>query len=37
MRVYKYPGYSYVTVAEIPYTEVDHVDFDVCAQPSETL
>lgn len=37
MKYYKYKSYNYVTVVEIPKTEVKKVDFDMCKQPRETL
>lgn len=37
MKVYKHSQYSYVTIAEIPREEIDRIDIDICAQPTETL
>lgn len=36
MRVYKYANYDYITIAEIPLSEIERIDMDLCKQPSET-
>lgn len=37
MRVYKHSTYKYVTVAEIPRSEIKRIDIDLCKQPTETV
>ena len=37
MKVYTHPTYSYITVAEIPRSEISKIDVAVCKQPKETL
>ena len=37
MKTYKHFTYSYVTVAEIPFTEISKLDFALCNEPTETL
>lgn len=37
MRKYTHPMYSYVTVVEIPWSEVDKLDLCICKQPKERL
>lgn len=37
MKVYTHPTYSYVTVAEIPRSEISKIDVAMCNQPKETL
>ena len=37
MRVFKSPYRSYVKIVEIPKEEISKIDFDMCAQPRQTL
>ena len=37
MKIYKHSTYSYVTIVEIPKTEIQTIDMDLCAQPRQTL
>ena len=37
MKKYIHPSYSYVTVVETPWSEVDKLDLCICKQPKETL
>lgn len=37
MKTYKHTIYSYVTVTEIPFSEISRLDFALCNQPTETL
>lgn len=37
MRVFKSPYRSYVKIIEIPKEEISKIDFDLCAQPRQTL
>ena len=37
MKTYKHTTYSYVTVAEIPFSEIAKLDFALCKEPTETL
>lgn len=37
MKTYKHITYSYVTVAEIPFSEIAKLDFALCKEPTETL
>lgn len=37
MKCYTHPSYSYVTVVEIPKTEIKKIDFATCNEPRETL
>lgn len=37
MKVYKHASYSYVTVVEVPYSEIEKLDLSICAQPKETI
>ena len=37
METYKHHIYSYVTVAEIPFSEISRLDFALCKDPTETL
>ena len=37
MKIYKHPQYSYISIVEIPKTEIAKIDLDLCAQPKQTL
>ena len=37
MKTYKHTTYSYVTVTEIPFSEISRLDFALCKEPTETL
>lgn len=37
LKTYKHKSYSYVTVAEVAFDEIDKIDFALCKQPTETL
>lgn len=37
MKVYKHAKYSYVTIVEVPYNEIEKLDLSICAQPKETI
>ena len=37
MKVYKHPAHDYITVVEIPKSEIKKIDFALCKQPKETL
>lgn len=37
MRIFKSPYRSYVKIVEIPKEEISKIDFDMCAQPRQTL
>ncbi len=37
MKVYKHPAHNYITIVEIPKSEIKKIDFALCKQPKETL
>lgn len=37
MRVYKHKKYTYVTIAEIPYSEIEEIKTAVCKEPRERI
>ena len=37
MKTYKHKSYSYVTITEVAFKEIDKIDFALCKQPTETL
>lgn len=37
MKIYKHPNFSYITIVEIPKDEIQKIDMDLCAQPTQTL
>lgn len=36
MKTYTHSKYSYVTIVEVPFSEIEKIDFALCNQPTET-
>ena len=36
MKTYTHSTYSYVTIVEVPFSEIEKIDFALCNQPTET-